>query len=153
MCRMCRTRTTRCRRRTKSGRINRDGVLAGLGSPDRVLLDGRSAEEYRGERVKPLPGFDHGAERKGHIPTAKHIFYKELLNDDETFKPYDELREAFEARGATSDKDIVSYCRLSHRATMLWFIAKYLLGYPRVRSYDGSWTEWGSMVGMPVEIE
>ncbi len=136
----------------ESARINRDGVLAGLGNPDRVLLDGRTPEEYYGERVKPAPGFDHGAERKGHIPGARHLFYRELLNEDESFKPAGELRQAFEARGATPDRDIVCYCRLSHRATLLWFTARFLLGYPRVRSYDGSWTEWGSMVGMPVEL-
>lgn len=137
----------------ETGRISRDGVLAGLGDPRRVLLDGRTPEEYNGERVKPAPSFDHGAERKGRIPGAKHLFYKELLNDDESFKPADELRRAFEARGATPDKDIVAYCRLSHRASLLWFTATYLLGYPRARSYDGSWTEWGSMVGMPVEVD
>lgn len=137
----------------ETGRISRDGVLAGLGDPNRVLLDGRTPEEYNGERVKPAPSFDHGAERKGRIPGAKHLFYKELLNDDETLKPVDELRQAFEARGATADKDIVAYCRLSHRASFLWFVGYFLLGYPRIRSYDGSWTEWGSMVGMPVEID
>ncbi|OGO17304.1 MAG: hypothetical protein A2Z14_17380 [Chloroflexi bacterium RBG_16_48_8] len=132
-------------------RISRDGVLAGLGNPDRVILDGRTPEEYKGLRVKPEPGFDHGAERKGHIPGAKHLFYDELVNEDETWRPVEELRKAYEARGATPDKDIVTYCRLSHRATFLWFTAYFLLGYPRVRSYDGSWTEWGSMVGMPIE--
>ena len=136
----------------ESGRISRDGVLAGLDNPARVLLDARTPEEYQGERVKPGPGFDHGAERKGHIPGARHLFYRELLNDDESFKPADQLRQSFEARGATPDKELVTYCRLSHRATLLWFTARYLLGYPRVRSYDGSWTEWGSMVGMPVEL-
>jgi thiosulfate/3-mercaptopyruvate sulfurtransferase len=135
----------------ESGRISRDGVLAGLDNPDRVLLDARTPEEYRGERVKPAPGFDHGAERKGRIPGARHLFYRELLNGDESFKPADQLRQTFEARGATPDKDLVIYCRLSHRATLVWFTARYLLGYPRVRSYDGSWTEWGSMVGMPIE--
>ena len=95
----------------ETGRIDRNGVLAGLGNPDRVLLDGRTLEEYHGERVKPAPGFDHGAERKGRIPTARHLFYRELLNEDESFKTYDQLRQAFEARGATPDKDIVSYCR------------------------------------------
>lgn len=137
----------------ETGRISRDGVLAGLSDKNRVLLDGRTPEEYNGERVKPAPSFDHGAERKGRIPGAKHLFYKELLNDDESFKAADELRQAFEARGATADKDIVSYCRLSHRASLLWFVGYYLLGYPRIRSYDGSWTEWGSMVGMPIEID
>jgi len=135
----------------ESGRISRDGVLAGLGNPDRVLLDARTPEEYRGERVMPAPGFDHGAERKGRIPGAQHLFYRELLNDDDTFKPADQLRQTFEARGATPDRELVIYCRLSHRASLAWFAARYLLGYPRVRSYDGSWTEWGSMVGMPVE--
>lgn len=135
----------------ESGRISRDGVLAGLGNPDRVLLDARTPEEYRGERVMPAPGFDHGAERKGRIPGARHLLYRELLNDDETFKPADQLRQTFEARGATADKELVIYCRLSHRATLVWFAARYLLGYSRVRSYDGSWTEWGSMVGMPIE--
>jgi thiosulfate/3-mercaptopyruvate sulfurtransferase len=135
----------------ESGRIGRDGVLAGLTDPDRVLLDARTPEEYYGQRVKPGPGFDHGAERKGRIPGAKHLYYRELLNDDDTFKSADELRQTFAARGATPDKDLVIYCRLSHRATLLWFTARFLLGYPRARSYDGSWTEWGSMVGMPVE--
>jgi len=137
----------------ETGRISRDGVLAGLGNPNRVLLDGRTPEEYHGERVKPAPSFDHGAERKGRIPGAKHLFYRELLYNDETFKSADELRQTFEARGATPDKDIVAYCRLSHRASLLWFVGYFLLGYPRIRSYDGSWTEWGSMVGMPVEID
>jgi thiosulfate/3-mercaptopyruvate sulfurtransferase len=126
-------------------------MLAGLGNPDRVLLDVRSPEEYRGERVMPPPDFDHGAERKGRIPGAQHLYYQELLNDDDTFRPAEALRAVFDARGATPDRDIVVYCRLSHRATLVWFTARYLLGYPRVRSYDGSWTEWGSMVGMPIE--
>lgn len=136
----------------ESGRISRYGVLAGLGNPDRVLLDGRSPEEYNGERVSPGSDFDHGAERKGRIPGARHLYYRELLNDDDTFKPADQLRQVFEARGATPDKDVVAYCRLSHRATLIWFTARFLLGYPWVRSYDGSWTEWGSIVGMPIEI-
>ncbi len=135
----------------ESGRINREGVLEGLGNPDRVLLDARTPEEYRGERVKPAPGFDHGAERKGRIPGARHLFYRELLNDDDTFKPVDELRQTFEARGARPETELVIYCRLSHRATLVWFTARFLLGYPRVRSYDGSWTEWGNMVGLPIE--
>ena len=132
-------------------RISRNGVLAGMGNPDRVILDGRTPEEYDGLRVKPFPGFDHGAVRKGHIPGAKHLFYRELINEDETWKPVDEIRKAFEARGATPDKDIVSYCRTGHRASFLWFTAYFLLGYPRVRVYDGSWLEWGNMVGMPIE--
>lgn len=132
-------------------RIRRDGVLAGLGNPDRVILDGRTPEEYDGLRVKPGTGFDHGAVRKGHIPGARHLFYGELVNEDETWKPVAEIRKTFEARGATPDKDVVTYCRTGHRSSFLWFTAYFLLGYPRVRSYDGSWLEWGNMVGMPIE--
>jgi thiosulfate/3-mercaptopyruvate sulfurtransferase len=133
-------------------RIGRDGVLQGLNNPERVLLDLRSPEEFQGTRVSP-PWFavDYGAVRKGRIPGARHLFYKELLNEDQSFRQSNVLREAFHRRGATPDKDIVCYCRLSHRGSMAWYIAKYLLEFPRVRVYDGSWTEWGSMVGMPIE--
>jgi thiosulfate/3-mercaptopyruvate sulfurtransferase len=86
-------------------------------------------------------------------PGAHHLHYRELLHDDGTFRSPEALRALFASRGATPEKEIVAYCRLSHRATLLWFAARLLLRYPRVRSYDGSWTEWGSMVGMPVETE
>lgn len=135
----------------ESARIGRDGILAGLNHTNRVLLDMRSSEEYNGLRVSP-PWFavDHGATRKGHIPGAKHIFYGDLLDEDERFKPLTALRKVFVRAGATPDKEIVTYCRLSHRASMTWFILRYLLGYPRVKVYDGSWTEWGSIVGVPI---
>ena len=136
----------------ETGRMRRDDVLAGLGDGDRILLDARSPEEYRGERVMPGDGFDHGAERKGRIPGARHLYYRELLNDDDTFRPSADLRAAFAARGALPERDLVVYCRLSHRATLVWFTARLLLEYPHVRSYDGSWTEWGSMVGMPIDV-
>jgi thiosulfate/3-mercaptopyruvate sulfurtransferase len=133
-------------------RIGRDAVRAGLGAPERILLDARSPEEYRGERVMPPPSFDHGAERSGRIPGAVHLHYRELLNDDDTFRSPAELSAALAARGASPDRgDIVVYCRLSHRATLVWFAMRHLLGYPNVRVYDGSWTEWGSIVGFPVE--
>jgi len=95
--------------------------------------------------------FDHGAERKGRIPGAVHLFYKELYNADESFKRPEELRPVLERAGATPDREVVVYCRLSHRATLAWFAMKHLLGYPNVKIYDGSWTEWGSIVGFPVE--
>lgn len=133
-------------------RIGREGVLAGLGNSGRILLDLRTPEEYRGERVSPSWfEVDHGAVKKGHIPGARHLYYLNLLNEDETYKPADELAKAFGDVGATPDKEIVLYCRLSHRGTLGWFVAHYLLGYPRVKVYDGSWTEWGSMLGMPIE--
>jgi thiosulfate/3-mercaptopyruvate sulfurtransferase len=135
----------------ESHRIGREGVLAGLHNPDRVLLDLRSPEEFYGKRVSPPGGvLDHGAERQGHIPGARHLYFRELLQDDDTFQPLDTLRTAFAQRGALPDKELVLYCRLSHRASLGWFAARYLLGYPRVKVYDGSWTEWGSIVGVPI---
>jgi thiosulfate/3-mercaptopyruvate sulfurtransferase len=134
-----------------SSRVGRDYVRAGLGRPDRLLLDARSHEEYRGERVMPPPFFDHGAERTGRIPGAVHLYFRELLNEDDTFKDQEDLRRLLAARRASAERDIVTYCRLSHRAALVWFAMRYLLGYPKVRVYDGSWTEWGSIVGFPVE--
>jgi thiosulfate/3-mercaptopyruvate sulfurtransferase len=116
-------------------------------------VDTRSPEEYRGERVMPLPNFDHGAQRTGRIPGAVHLYYKELLNSDDTFQSPDLIASTVEDVGIDLDgeTDIVTYCRLSHRATLVWFALTRILGRPNVRIYDGSWTEWGSMVGMPIE--
>ena len=137
--------------RESSMRMGRDEVRAGLGRAGRLLLDVRSPGEYSGEYVKPPPGFDHGAERKGRIPGAVHLFYKDIVNEDETFKSEDELRAIFESAGAKDADDIVVYCRLSHRATLVWFAMHHLLGYGNARIYDGSWTEWGIIVGFPIE--
>ena len=135
-----------------TSRVGRDDVRAGLGRPGRLLLDARSPEEYRGERVMPLPFPDHGAERTGRIPGAVHLYYRELLNEDDTFRSLEELRSVLRARGAFPERgEIVVYCRLSHRAALVWFSMRYLLGYENVRVYDGSWTEWGSIVGFPIE--
>ncbi len=135
-----------------SSRIGRDEVRAGLGRPGRLLLDARSPEEYQGLRVMPPPAFDHGAERTGRIPGAAHLYFRELLNEDDTFKSPQTLQDLLESRGARPDRgEIVCYCRLSHRATLLWFAMRHLLGYRNVRVYDGSWTEWGSIVGFPIE--
>ena len=136
-------------------RARRDQILAQLESfrsgTETVLLDHRSPEEYHGERVNILGRPDMGAERHGRIPGARHMYYMEFLEADSSFKPNAELRASLEKRGATPDKRIVSYCRLSHRATLAYFVMTQLLGYEHVQSYDGSWTEWGSMVGMPIE--
>ena len=135
-------------------RIGRDKVLQKINNPDTVLLDVRSPEEYRGERVSPPGGFDHGAERKGRIPGAVHLFFRELLNDDDTFISKEKLERKFSEVGVkkSSEKDIVSYCRLSHRATLSWFAMSEILGIEKAQIYDGSWTEWGSIVGFPIEL-
>ena len=135
-----------------TSRVGRDDVLAHLDDPGRVLLDMRSDEEYNAERVSPLRWeVDHGAERKGRIPGARHLYYERLLDDMGRFRPADELAAEFDSEGATADVDAVTYCRLSHRASLGWFSATKLTGRDNVRVYDGSWTEWGSIVGVPIE--
>ena len=115
--------------------------------------DVRSPEEYVGARVMPPPGFDHGAERTGRIPGAIHVFFRELVKEDDTFLNESSLTAIFARAGITPDikREIVTYCRLSHRATLAWFALQHILGYSDVKVYDGSWTEWGSIVGFPIE--
>lgn len=137
--------------RIESMRIRCDDVLASLGQPHRVILDGRSPEEYRGERVNAPQFADFGAVRAGRIPGAQHLYFEDLFDAEKRLKPAADLRAVAEARAATADKHIVTYCRMSHRATVLYFVLTRVLGYPDVRVYDGSWTEWGNMTEMPVE--
>jgi thiosulfate/3-mercaptopyruvate sulfurtransferase len=137
-------------KRVERMRIHRDKVLKALGG-DTVILDGRSHEEYRGERVGGPGGPDVGALRYGRIPGAKHLYFEDLLDANKAFRPAEELARLVAPSGAASDKDIITYCRMSHRATVLQFVLTQLLGYKRVKVYDGSWTEWGNLVGVPVE--
>ena len=136
-----------------SSTIGRDEVLAALGG-ETPIVDLRSPEEFHGERVAPpFAPFDHGAERRGRIPGARHLWFERLLAGDGTFLPADELRAAFREAGLRNGGDVITYCRLGHRASLGWFVLHELLGHERVRVYDGSWTEWGSIVGVPVETE
>jgi thiosulfate/3-mercaptopyruvate sulfurtransferase len=137
-------------KRVERMRIHRDKVLKALGG-DTVLLDGRSHEEYRGERVGGPVGPDVGALRYGRIPGAKHLFFEDLLDANKAFRPAEEIRQVVAATGAAADKDVIAYCRMSHRATVLQFVLTQLLGYKKVKVYDGSWTEWGNLVNVPVE--
>ncbi len=137
-----------------SMRIGRDNVREHLREPRRLLLDLRSPEEYSGERVSDYSfKTDHGAERTGRIPGAVHLYFKELLNEDDSFKSPGELRRMLAAAGVAPEQfdEVVCYCRLSHRATIGWLALGQLLGLPNVKIYDGSWTEWGSIVGFPIE--
>jgi thiosulfate/3-mercaptopyruvate sulfurtransferase len=125
-------------------------VHEGLRGASRALVDVRSPAEFTGEVLAP-PGLTETAQRGGHIPGAASIPWAQAMKEDNTFKSADDLRQLYEGKGVTPDKDVVAYCRIGERSSHSWFVLKYLLGYPNVRNYDGSWTEWGSMVGMPIE--
>ncbi len=137
--------------RVERMRVLRDEMLRVLGQGSTLILDGRSPEEYRGERVGAAPGPDVGAMRYGRIPGARHLYFEDLLNADRSFKSRAELRAIVDARGVAPERDIIAYCRLSPRATVLYFTLTELLGLDNVRVYDGSWTEWGNLVGVPIE--
>jgi thiosulfate/3-mercaptopyruvate sulfurtransferase len=135
----------------ESIRVRRDEVLSGLGDPAIALVDVRSPQEYVGELVAP-PGYEQeGASRAGHIPGAQSIPWATAVRDDVTFRDRDELREIYESRGVTPDKEVRAYCRIGERSAHTWFVLRELLGYERVRNYDGSWTEWGNLVDVPIE--
>lgn len=136
--------------RSEAMRIHRDEVLRALGG-ERVILDARSHEEYAGTRVGAPGSADVGALRYGRIPGARHLFYEDFLKADKAFKPVAEIRALVEALGVMAENDIIAYCRMSHRATVVYFTLTELLGYRNVQVYDGSWTEWGNLVGVPVE--
>jgi thiosulfate/3-mercaptopyruvate sulfurtransferase len=122
-----------------------------LDDPTVCLLEARSPEEYRGDRVSPDDfEVDHGAERRGRIPGAVHLYYQELLRDDGTLLDRDALAARFDQVLGDATQ-VGSYCRLSHRATLTWFALTRILDHPSARVYDGSWTEWGSIVGYPIE--
>jgi thiosulfate/3-mercaptopyruvate sulfurtransferase len=132
-------------------RAYRDQVVSGVGSSDRALVDVRSPEEYRGELAAPAHLPQEAAQRKGHIPGAANIPWGTAVAEDGTFKPIDELRAIYGGKGISGDKEIVAYCRIGERSSHTWFVLHELLGYDKVRNYDGSWTEYGSLVGVPIE--
>lgn len=132
-------------------RAFRDDVLAGLKDPNRRLIDVRSPQEYSGELLHMVNYPQEGAQRGGHIPGAKSIPWATAANADGTFKSAEELRQIYLGKDITPDKEVISYCRIGERSAHTWFVLTYLLGFPRVRNYDGSWTEWGNIVRAPIE--
>ena len=131
-------------------RARADDVLKALGGSKNALVDVRSPDEYNGKIMAP-PGLQETAQRMGHIPGAQSVPWAQAANEDGTFKSEDELKQLYGGKGVTGDKDVIAYCRIGERSSHTWFALKHLLGYPNVKNYDGSWTEWGSMVGMPIE--
>jgi thiosulfate/3-mercaptopyruvate sulfurtransferase len=131
-------------------RAFRDDILPRLDDPGLVLVDVRSPAEYNGEIIAP-PNLPETAQRAGRIPGAASIPWGQTVREDGTFKSREELEELYAAKGVTPDKDVIAYCRIGERSSHSWFVLHELLGFERVRNYDGSWTEWGSMVGVPIE--
>ena len=131
-------------------RAFRGDILPDLGSGRIALVDVRSPAEFSGEVIAP-PGMTETAQRGGHIPGAVSIPWSQAVAEDGRFRPVEQLRELYGGKGVTSDRDVIAYCRIGERSSHTWFVLHELLGYDRVRNYDGSWTEWGSMVGVPIE--
>jgi thiosulfate/3-mercaptopyruvate sulfurtransferase len=134
----------------RSIRAYRDDVLSAIGTQN--LVDVRSPDEYAGRLLAPAHLPQEQAQRPGHIPTAISVPWSKAANDDGTFRTDDELRTLYSAAGLDGSQDTIAYCRIGERSSHTWFVLHELLGHPRVRNYDGSWTEYGSLVGVPVAL-
>lgn len=134
----------------RSIRAYRDDVLKQVESGAPHLIDVRSGPEYTGELLHALGYPQEGAQRAGHVQGAKSIPWGSAANADGTFKSAEELTAIYQGKGFTPDVETISYCRIGERSSHTWFVLTYLLGYPNVRNYDGSWTEWGSLVNVPI---
>jgi len=130
-------------------RADRDYIRQRLGKSEFGLIDVRSNPEFVGDVIAP-PGMTETAQRAGHIPGAKSVPWATAVAEDGTFKPVEELQKIYGAKGVTEKPDVVAYCRIGERSSHTWFVLKYLLGLPNVRNYDGSWTEWGNLIGAPI---
>jgi thiosulfate/3-mercaptopyruvate sulfurtransferase len=131
-------------------RARREEVLAAIDASTR-LVDVRSPAEFAGEIISPAGCEQEGAQRGGHIPGAASVPWAQAVQEDGTFKSADDLRELYTGKGVLNGEDIIAYCRIGERSAHTWFVLHELLGHERVKNYDGSWTEWGSLVGVPVE--
>ena len=131
-------------------RAFRDEVIAAIGTQN--IVDVRSPAEFSGELAAPAHLPQEGGQVKGHVPTAKNIPWSKAANEDGTFKSQDELKEIYTGAGVDLSKETIAYCRIGERSAFSWFVLHELLGVSKVKNYDGSWTEYGSLVGVPVEI-
>jgi thiosulfate/3-mercaptopyruvate sulfurtransferase len=132
-------------------RAYRDQVVEAIGDSARGLVDVRSPEEFRGELSAPAHLPQEGAQRKGHVPGAANVPWASAVAEDGTFKPLDELAQLYAGKGIGPEQEVITYCRIGERSSHTWFVLHELLGYRNVRNYDGSWTEYGSLVGVPIE--
>jgi thiosulfate/3-mercaptopyruvate sulfurtransferase len=132
-------------------RAYRQPIIDGLGSARRRLVDVRSPEEFRGELSAPAHLPQEAAQRRGHIPGAVNVPWSQAVASDGTFRPIEELRQLYAFHDVDGTSEVIAYCRIGERSSHTWFVLHELLGYPDVRNYDGSWTEYGSLVGVPIE--
>jgi thiosulfate/3-mercaptopyruvate sulfurtransferase len=144
-------KTYRAKEPDQKIRAYRDQVLEAVKAKRVNLVDVRSPDEYSGKLLAPANLPQEGSQRGGHIPTAANIPWAQAVNQDSTFKSADELRQLYGGKGIDGKKETIAYCRIGERSAHTWFVLTQLLGYNNVRNYDGSWTEWGSIVGAPIE--
>jgi thiosulfate/3-mercaptopyruvate sulfurtransferase len=135
----------------KSIRVYMNYVKEALRSQDKVLVDVRTNEEYNGKTLAPTEYSTEYGQMGGHIPGAVNVPWAKMVNEDGSLKSADELKKLYESLNVTPDKEVITYCGIGERAAYTWFVLKYLLGYPNVKSYDGSWLEWGNTLGNPIE--
>jgi thiosulfate/3-mercaptopyruvate sulfurtransferase len=135
----------------KSIRVFLNQVKEALDKENIAMVDVRSPKEFTGEILAPAEYPTEHAQRGGHIPRASNIPWSQAVKDDGTFKSVEELKQLYQSKGIVPEKEIIAYCRIGERSSHTWFVLKYLLGYPNVKNYDGSWTEWGNMVDNPIE--
>ena len=128
-----------------------DYVRSSVKKSDKVLVDVRSPAEFTGEITAPPEYPNEHAQRGGHIPGAVNIPWSQAVKEDGTFKSAEDIAKLYQSKGVTADKEVITYCRIGERSSFTWFVLKYLLGYPNVKNYDGSWTEWGNMIRNPIE--
>lgn len=135
----------------KSIRAFMNDVKEIINSQGKILVDVRTNDEYNGKTLAPTEYSPEYGQMGGHIPGAVNVPWSKMVNEDGTLKSADELKKLYESLNVTPDKEVITYCGIGERASYTWFVLKYLLGYPKVKTYDGSWLEWGNTMGNPIE--